>query len=389
MQSARPRARRPVKGTAGGPPLLYVDALNYNSRWFDGKICDNHPRQSSKSGDLWADMQHAQANVGVFVREAKAAGWKVTAFLDMVKDREDELETWWKRKRRTMQDGGTTLAPFVTIILGQLFEAEGATVRYAAATDNDPTLAAHADIDDAAVLSADSDFLRYYGTRASGERYFLKRLFSNFSVQDERNGGKLALWERIFSSQQQRDKRDWTLVTGVGEVKGAAEKFLPTKPYTTPIFQINPPGQRDSESRPLIRIGVSSATPFAFPACDPGAQATAERLALPLRLAVYQLLDEKRVVESFLEWKEYADGWRPEKVHRCWKFWGAAWDLELDHAASDEGAAVAVADDWEQEEEAERDRAEGSLTEEESALVRRLVGVVERFRQRVACNGRQ
>ena len=77
---------------------------------------------------------------------------QVTAFFDMVKDRPDEIATWWKRKAASMMEGGTSLVPYAAMLLGSFFEAEGATVRYAAATDNDPTMAAYANLDDAAVL---------------------------------------------------------------------------------------------------------------------------------------------------------------------------------------------------------------------------------------------
>ena len=43
--------------------------------------------------------------------------------------------------------------------------------------------------------------MRYYGTRPTGERYFLRRLYAGFSVGDERNAGKLALWEKRYAKQ--------------------------------------------------------------------------------------------------------------------------------------------------------------------------------------------
>ena len=148
-----------------------------------------------------------------------------------------------------------SMCAFALVLCGHFFEAEGAVVRYAAATDNDPTLAAYASLDDAAVLSADGDFLRYHGTRPTGEHYFLKRLYSGFSVGDERNCGKLALWQKTYPTQL-RDRKDWELITGVGESKGGLEKFLDFKPLTTPTFIFVPPrAQRDALSRPCIRIG--------------------------------------------------------------------------------------------------------------------------------------
>ena len=172
------RPRRPVVGAAatGGPPLLYVDALNFMGHFFDGSILERRApgvRRPKSTVDIWRDVAGCRENVGVFMREARAAGWQVTVFLDMVrrrarvrvhrrararawcperpgrgqvKDRDDEVRTWWKRKAASMLEGGTSLIPFTIILLGHFFEAEGARVRYAAATDNDPTLAAYANI---------------------------------------------------------------------------------------------------------------------------------------------------------------------------------------------------------------------------------------------------
>jgi hypothetical protein len=88
---AAPRARRPVVGAAatGGPPLLYVDALNFMGHFFDGSILAARAPgvRRPKSGDLWRDVTSCRENVGVFMREARAAGWQVTVFLDMVRRR--------------------------------------------------------------------------------------------------------------------------------------------------------------------------------------------------------------------------------------------------------------------------------------------------------------
>jgi hypothetical protein len=261
------RAKRPVVGAAGsgGPPLLYVDAPNFFSTFFDGdileKLAPGVRRRAGRSGDMWKDICCCKNNVRVFMHEAKAAGWKVTVFMDMVKDRKDEIDKWWNSKRSSMQSGGSSMCAFALVLCGHFFEAEGAVVRYAAATDNDPTLAAYASLDDAAVLSADGDFLRYHGTRPTGEHYFLKRLYSGFSVGDERNCGKLALWQKTYPTQL-RDRKDWELITGVGESKGGLEKFLDFKPLTTPTFIFVPPrAQRDALSRPCIRIGVVNPKP--------------------------------------------------------------------------------------------------------------------------------
>ena len=67
----------------------------------------------------------------------------------MVKQDPHEIDKWWKRKVASAMAGGSNVMPFVTVMLGTLFEAEGATVHYAAEFDNDPTLAAYANIDNA------------------------------------------------------------------------------------------------------------------------------------------------------------------------------------------------------------------------------------------------
>jgi len=107
----RPKARRPVIGASGGHPLLYMDVLNFQALFFDGDILEkrapgyvqtwvltciwiplsdvhlipywihdyffmNSVRRQN-SGDIWQDITSCRDNVRIFMREAKAAGWKV------------------------------------------------------------------------------------------------------------------------------------------------------------------------------------------------------------------------------------------------------------------------------------------------------------------------
>ncbi len=89
--AAQRRPVRPVVSAAatGGLPLLYVDALNFIGHFFDGSILERRAPglRRPKSGDLWRDIADCRENVGVFMREARAAGWQVTVFLDMVRRR--------------------------------------------------------------------------------------------------------------------------------------------------------------------------------------------------------------------------------------------------------------------------------------------------------------
>ena len=224
------------------------------------------------------------------------------------------------------------------------------------------------------MLSRDGDFLRYYGTRPTGERYFLPRLYSGFSVGDERNGGRLALWEKRFPTQD-RQKTGWELITGVGECKGGLERFLSVKPATTPHFAILPRrGQRDELGRPHVRISMQSTYPFAFP----GEHVPFDRLLLPLRLAVYEVLQESQVVETCLEWVEFCDGFLPDKASFFCKFWGAAWEREQvgqqEEGGREEGGEEGSEPlDWEAVADESALDSAAAVTEAEVGLIRFLV----------------
>ncbi len=193
------------------------------------------------------------------------------------------------------------------LLLASIFTSLGARVRFALGDDNDPTIAAHAYADDAAVLSGDGDFLRYFGRRAGGEISFLRRIFSGFSAGDERNRGLLALFPRI--APDNRSHPGWSLATQRGD-KGGATRVPEPPPITSSVPQLVT--RRDSAGAPLVLIASISAYPFAFltaPAHD------ALRLHRPLRLATYGLLGEARVVETTLAWAPLpagcaAAGWR-------------------------------------------------------------------------------
>ena len=148
---ATEKRRRPVIGASGsgGPALLYVDALSFLGDFLGagGSKFGMHGRPAQE--DRWRDVLQARVNVRTFMREAQAAGWRVAVFFDMVKQDPHEIDKWWKRKVASAMAGGSNVMPFVTVMLGTLFEAEGATVHYAAEFDNDPTLAAYANIDSA------------------------------------------------------------------------------------------------------------------------------------------------------------------------------------------------------------------------------------------------
>ena len=142
---------------SGGPALLYVDALNFlddsvglSGRCFVGAGLHGRPAQGTD--DRWRDVLQARDNVREFMRAAQAAGWRVAVFFDMVKQDPHEIDKWWKRAVASAMAGGTSLMPFMSVMLGALFEAEGATVHYADECDNDPTLAAYANIDNAVRL---------------------------------------------------------------------------------------------------------------------------------------------------------------------------------------------------------------------------------------------
>jgi hypothetical protein len=323
-----------------------------------------------QSVDMVSTWQTAEMNIQLFMQEATLAGWKVTVFFDNAKIAEDERKTYMDRTKERFTAGGSAIIPNSGMVFGSLFNTFGAKVRYALGADNDATIAAHAHADDAAILSGDGDFLRYYGRRASGELFFLRRIFSRFSTGDERNHGYLALFPR--QPPEDRHRADWTYTSAIAGDKGGKIRLLDPPPATSAIVELVT--NRDASGAPRGIVANAAAYPFAFP-CAP--EHDFALLHRPLRLAAYALLGERRVVESHLVWS-------PLRVGAIAEWRTSAWAARPDGAWAPEPAADGdeeggVADSW--EELAEDAAADGGAPDaEEARRVRECAAVLARLR---------
>ena len=305
----------------------------------------------------------AEMNIELFMQEATMAGWKVTVFFDNAKIAEDERQTYMDRTKQRFTAGGSAIIPNSGIVFGSLFNTFGAKVRYALGADNDATIAAHAYADDAAILSGDGDFLRYYGRRASGELFFLRRIFSRFSTGDERNQGRLALFLR--QPPEDRNRADWTYTSAAAGDKGGKIRLLDPPPATSAIVELVT--SRDASGAPRGIVANAAAYPFAVP-CAP--EHDFALLHRPLRLAAYALLGERRVVESHLVWSPLPVGAIAEWQTCAWAARpDGGWELE---PAADGDAEGGVADSWEELAEAPDAAADGGGGAPDAEQGRRL-----------------
>jgi hypothetical protein len=194
--------------------------------------------------------------------------------------------------------------------------------------------------DDAAILSGDGDFLRYYGRRASGELYFLRRIFSRVSIGDARNQGRLALFLR--QPPEDRHRADWTYTSAAAGDKGGKIRLLDPPSATSATIELVTTS--DDSGAPRGIVVNAAAYPFAFP-CAP----EHDFLQRPLRLAAYALLGERRVVESHLAWVPLPVGAIAEWRTSAWAARpDGAWALEPAAPPADAEEGGGVADSWEE-----------------------------------------
>eukprot|EP00291_Cryptomonas_curvata_P017217 CAMPEP_0172159198 /NCGR_PEP_ID=MMETSP1050-20130122/4825_1 /TAXON_ID=233186 /ORGANISM="Cryptomonas curvata, Strain CCAP979/52" /LENGTH=353 /DNA_ID=CAMNT_0012828735 /DNA_START=83 /DNA_END=1140 /DNA_ORIENTATION=- len=328
--------RKPIT-IATNPPLLYVDLLNFTRTFLGIKPEDI----GLENVDIMENCRIAEKNVKMFMLEAAAAGWKVTVFIDNVKILPEEIDLSKKRTEDKLVSGGCGNT-IINMVFGKLFSQFGARVCFSLAADNDPTLAAHAAADDAAVLSGDGDFLRYFGKRDSGETFFLRRLYLKFAMGDECNAGRLALSPR--RPPKDRMLPNWTYKTQHAD-KGGKVRLLRSPPTTSPAPEVVT--RRDAAGAPLFAPNNNSTYPFAFP-CAPACNA--QRLMRPLRLACYGLLGESRVVESTLGWSRSGGDsgdytcYVPEWRERTWSMDPAGnWSSAAAGGGGEPAAAAAAA----------------------------------------------
>ncbi|CAE7652559.1 unnamed protein product [Symbiodinium sp. CCMP2456] len=131
------------------PGLLYVDGLNISRYFFPQK-------------DLW-DLTRAFQKVEKFVAAAKVAGFQVSVFLDASIQTDECMRKWFKRREEEVKKMNRGVPQGIQTIVGDMFAELGIKVYFSLETDLDDALAAFAEADGAAILSADSDFFRYEG----------------------------------------------------------------------------------------------------------------------------------------------------------------------------------------------------------------------------------
>ena len=359
------KKKRPIL-RASSPPLLYVDGFNFLSKF----VGCGRGQVPNTCVDMISQWKFAEDSIKVFMTEARASGWEVTVFLDNAKISEQEKQISVQRSKEKCEQGGNVVTASSGLLLGSLFTRFGANVRFALGADNDPTIAAHAFADDAAVLSGDGDFFRYYRRRASGELVFLRRIFGGFA-SDTRNGGLLALFARYPKGD--RNRLDWTLETGHGN-KGGKILLMDLPPTTSVVPELVT--CRDPAGVALVYAGRPSAYPFAFP-CAPAQDAAL--LLRPLRLAAYGLLGEHRVIETSMVWLLLNGGSATVEMRSCtWQWLRAGLWLAIPHLPDGE---VAVPDSWEDGCEAAQPHADDyAFGPEEADRVTQCTGMLRLLR---------
>ena len=163
--------------------LLYMDSANYLENFF-------------QPFDGW-NLDAANQKVRAFCSAANRSGWTVVAFLDQATMTEEAQAKWRKRRVSEVRKGERRVPQGALRLLGDMFAAEGVTVRYSLEMDCDDTIASHAEADGASVLSADKDFLRY--------RNATYDLYKDYSISTK---GKHLILVEQNKSESQSSSRD-------------------------------------------------------------------------------------------------------------------------------------------------------------------------------------
>ena len=147
---------------------LYVDGLNLF--------------QSATSG-RWR-LQKTFGAIAMFMHAAHVSGYTVHVFIDaFTGDPESETsQKWVQRREGQLKRGERKVPQGGNILIGDMFRECGAVVHYSLSHSNDDTLAAFAWMDEALILSNDSDFLRYCIN--AEQRCFERRLFNSYTCEN-------------------------------------------------------------------------------------------------------------------------------------------------------------------------------------------------------------
>ena len=170
------------KGSVDRPKkLLYFDAANYARSFF----CV-HQR--------W-NLTAAQSKVKKFHDASKRSGWTLVAFFDQAAMTKEAQEKWRKRREREVERGERSVPQGCLRLLGDMLSACGVDVRYSIEADCDDTIAFHAQVDGASILSQDRDFLRYRGATYKLYKQYLVRKGQLILV--EQDGERKSDWREL------------------------------------------------------------------------------------------------------------------------------------------------------------------------------------------------
>lgn len=127
--------------------LLYLDAANYTSKFF-------------MFHDRW-NLTIAEKAVKKFCDTSKRSGFTIVAFIDQAAMTEEAQQKWRRRREREVRRGERSVPQGALRLVGDMLAKHGVEVRYSLEADCDDTIAFHAQVDGAGILSQDKDFLRY------------------------------------------------------------------------------------------------------------------------------------------------------------------------------------------------------------------------------------
>mgnify|MGYP001335462697 FL=1 len=161
---------------------LYMDAFNFLRKFYGGKR--NH----------WHVLEIVP-HVQEFVEAAKNSGWEIKVFIDAVTKTGEAKRKWESRREKEVKNEKREMPQGMNTLLGDAFRLNGIEVLYSFEEDNDDTLAAYAQRDNADILSGDRDFFRYIGLTSKIYEDFkvvkkelkLKELKPNNKVVSKRN----------------------------------------------------------------------------------------------------------------------------------------------------------------------------------------------------------
>lgn len=158
-------------------PRLYVDALNFTTRFFP-------------HGDFHCGRAHSR--VKRFVDAATNNGTVLKTFFKEASHDASSHRAWRGKRSSEVSVGKKDVPQGTSVLLGDMFRDCGVEVCYSLERDNAETLALHALADEAAILSMSEKVVKFVDTKCT--------VFDNFTVEGR---GKLLLSRHPLQSATQ------------------------------------------------------------------------------------------------------------------------------------------------------------------------------------------